>query len=70
MNDRELYNLCMYGFVAFVLWLVFMLARGLYVETQCLRAGYPDSKVTAIGTAYCVRRVDQTDEVIPLSSVR
>lgn len=32
----------------------------------CLEKGYPDVKMTYTFEAYCVKRVNQTDEVIPV----
>lgn len=41
-------------------------------ERACLEKGYPAAKVTwaGLGEPFCVKRVDQTDEVIPLESLR
>jgi hypothetical protein len=39
------------------------------VERACLRAGYPASSFRMIGSSYCMRRVDQTDQVVPLDSI-
>lgn len=56
--------------IAFVLGL---LVVGLVVssraEAQCLAAGYPGSSVTWNLRAYCVKRVNQTDVVVPLREV-
>jgi hypothetical protein len=40
------------------------------IDAQCLRAGYPGSTYDYALNAYCVKRVDQTDVVVPLSEVR
>lgn len=39
---------------------------GLYTESQCLKQGYRDSKVDWFLNQYCIKRVDQTDIVVPL----
>jgi hypothetical protein len=39
-------------------------------ERACLRSGYPGAKVSFVLERYCVKRVDQTDVVVPLSVVR
>ncbi len=39
------------------------------VERRCLRAGHPRGDFRWIGPDYCIKRVDQTDVVIPLSEV-
>ncbi len=44
--------------------------RALYVDNECTKAGYRDSNVTWTFAAYCIKRVDQTDVVIPLDSAR
>lgn len=36
-------------------------------ERHCLAAGYPHASVTIALERYCVKRVDQTDVVVPLS---
>jgi hypothetical protein len=43
--------------------------RGLQLEGECLAAGYPEYRVTFNGT-YCVKRVDQTDVVVPIEQTR
>jgi hypothetical protein len=39
-------------------------------DAACLRAGYPSARIDWSLNAYCVKRVDQTDVVVPLSTVR
>ena len=36
-------------------------------SARCLAAGYPESKTTVGFASYCVKRVDQTDVVVPLA---
>jgi hypothetical protein len=38
-------------------------------RVDCLAYGYPAVKVDMALRAYCVRRVDQTDVVVPLDKV-
>jgi hypothetical protein len=47
---------------------VAIVAGGARVLTisACLHAGYPDGKVTWNLERFCVKRVDQTDVVVPL----
>jgi hypothetical protein len=37
---------------------------------ECLRLGYPSHRVTLLMERYCVKRVDQTDVVVPLHEAR
>lgn len=41
----------------------------LKAESDCLKAGYSKTKVVLI-TAYCIKRADQTDVVVPLSAIK
>jgi hypothetical protein len=41
----------------------------LSAQTECLAAGYPGSALSLYLEVYCIKRVDQTDVVIPLSEV-
>lgn len=38
---------------------------------SCLEKGYPAARVTwgGLGQPFCIKRVDQTDEVVPLESL-
>ena len=40
-------------------------------ERDCRKKGYPTAQVNwgGLGTAYCIKRVDQTDVVVPLESL-
>jgi hypothetical protein len=42
----------------------------LRAQSACLDAGYRDATVTWHLRAYCVKRVDQTDVVVPLAEVK
>lgn len=44
--------------------------RKAYAESVCNKAGYPTANVTWTLAAYCVKRVDQTDTVVPLSEAK
>lgn len=37
--------------------------------SRCLANGYPDARQDFMLRVYCVKRVDQTDVVVPLSEV-
>lgn len=41
----------------------------IYTQSKCLSLGYPRSDVDYILTRYCIKRVDQTDVVVPLSKL-
>lgn len=40
----------------------------LVTKRACLQAGYPGAQVSFALERYCVKRVDQTDIVVPLES--
>ncbi len=40
------------------------------LETKCLRAGYSNARVTWDFQSYCVKRLDQTDVVVPESEIQ
>lgn len=58
------------AFVLFLLYLGVAMYRGGEAENACLAAGYRESRVDFKMRQYCIRRVDQTDEVIRLDKVR
>ena len=37
---------------------------------QCLAAGWPKAEVDYMLNTYCIKRVDQTDVVVPLKELR
>lgn len=51
---------------AFVALLLCFCAVSLPTESKCLAMGYRSSNVDYTFTRYCVKRVDQTDIVVPL----
>lgn len=56
----------------FVAWMLLMggyFIRSYTLQATCLRAGYPDTRMT-LTARYCVKRMDQTDVVIPVEQVR
>lgn len=42
----------------------------LKAQSDCLGAGYKEGKVDFTLTAYCIKRVDQTDIVVPLEDLQ
>jgi hypothetical protein len=36
----------------------------------CLKAGYPEAKIDFTFNQYCIKRVDQTDVVVPLKEIK
>jgi len=39
-------------------------------SSDCLDAGYPSAKIDYRFETYCIKRVDQTDVVVPLRDVK
>lgn len=40
-----------------------------YTQSACLGKGYPKGMIDWTLTSYCIKRVDQTDVVVPLKSL-
>lgn len=53
-----------------LLYFVVFAVRLAIVESECLSYGYPKGRVDMVFSGYCVKRVDQTDVVVPVSKVR
>lgn len=51
-------------------WLLLGFAAKFTANTKCLRFGYSSSKIDATFDSYCIKRVNQTDVVIPLSELK
>lgn len=49
-----------------IVYFVVVTIAGFRAETLCLRLGWPGERVTAGLRIYCVKRIDQTDSVVPL----
>ena len=56
--------------ILFVLWFLPTIMMAASIQSRCLRAGYLSFRVDYRLNAYCVKRVDQTDVVVPLADVR
>lgn len=56
--------------IVFVVWIVLFVVRGFYIDAACSSLGYRDSNEAWNFRAYCIRRVNQTDEVVTLDSAR
>jgi len=41
----------------------------MFVSSKCLQHGYPEGQIEYNLTAYCVKRVNQTDVVVPLKDL-
>lgn len=52
-------GICAFAFIAFVF-------SALSAEKKCLVAGYPETQVDYTLEFYCVKRINQTDVVVPL----
>lgn len=70
MNWEDYFFIALSGFIALVV--VFLLVMfGVYVpigastSQHCLKAGFPQHQVTWNLDRYCIKRVDQTDVVVP-----
>ena len=44
--------------------------QGLKTKALCLEQGWPNAKISWGFTGYCIKRVDQTDIVIPTSQLK
>lgn len=57
------------GFLLFLAWTFAGVGGLFYADSHCLRHGYPQSSLTFTFHAYCIKRVNQTDVVVPLDSL-
>lgn len=50
---------------------IFASIRSSRIESVCRDHGYPDERINwgGLGAAYCVKRVDQTDVVVPVGDL-
>lgn len=55
--------LILYGVV--LLWTALFIYRQATTTSACLRAGYPTASVTWTLERYCIKRLEQTDVVVP-----
>lgn len=66
-----------------ILFLVFLVGMGIFLvycvaqvivsssaDAKCARHGWPSSSVTWNFDKYCVKRINQTDSVIPMENLR
>lgn len=60
------------GTLVAVFFVVIFLFFGIsvYVQGECLKYGYKNGRLDYSITGYCIKRVDQTDVVVLLSSLR
>ena len=63
--------LAIVGVAVLVIVLIAAEWRTAAAERECVEHGYPNARVTwgGLGEAFCIRRLDQTDEVTPLESL-
>ena len=63
--------LCVLGAISLVLlaWLFAMIPKMIFAQEVCLAHGYPNGRIDYKLNAYCVKRVNQTDFVVPLADV-
>ena len=58
------------GVIVVAAYVVVAIIRVLSAENICLQRGYRDTSISVTLTAYCIKRVNQTDVVVPLAFVR
>ena len=56
--------------VSLVLFVVISATYEAMGQSSCLKYGYPTHRMDYKFTIYCVKRVNQTDVVVPLSSIK
>jgi len=66
--DWETWGPMLVAFVLVVLMLTY-LGSWAKAERKCLAAGYKSGKIDVLLTGYCIKRVDQTDVVVPLKKI-
>jgi hypothetical protein len=54
---------------AFVSWAFIAMFYEMHVTSRCFEAGYAGGRVSVTLDAYCYKRVNGTDVVVPLSGV-
>ena len=74
IDDMDLGCVGMVALVVVVLLFMSYLAAaaviGVRADRACMERGWPNSNVTYNLTAYCIKRVNQTDTVITLAKLR
>jgi len=45
-------------------------SKQIQIEKFCLSKGYPSAEVYIGSESYCIRRINQSDEVMPVSRLR
>lgn len=58
------------GMVLVLFYLLTMIPVAMRAQAECLRLGFPHATVDFAYNAYCGRRVDQTDIVVPIAQAR
>jgi hypothetical protein len=69
MNDLATTILTIVAICIAAFLLCVVLPMGAVAKAQCLEAGWPRAQITWNLHRYCIKRVDQTDVVRPLSEV-
>lgn len=65
IEDLVFAMLVLVGVVSIVVGVTFGVVQASTLK-QCLALGYPSARIDYMLTQYCVKRVDQTDVVVPL----
>lgn len=73
MNNVVVGSLIGSVFISLVAMIAAVIVYGIVqvsTEAACLRAGWPKASIAWDLGRYCVKRVDQTDQVKPLSQIK
>ena len=70
MSDSWVGLVGVIGVSVIIAWLFLQVVVGVTTEQACFRLGYPHSGVSYTFERYCIKRVDQTDMVVPLRQLR
>jgi hypothetical protein len=56
--------------LAVVMLILVLASESARAESACLKLGYPQMKMDGSGNAYCIKRVNNTDIVVPLAEAQ
>lgn len=57
------------GLAVFFIWLILAVSQKASISRTCLLAGFPSSATDWRMNGFCIKRVDQTDVVVPVESI-
>lgn len=70
MNTKILEKLIIGAMLIVVIIFGVYCLKVILTQSECLSHGYKESKVDMFFNPYCIKRVDQTDVVLPLDDIR